>query len=89
MLDKFGSTPLLLNGQASSFLQQGKFDEAEASLQVRTQFMYQFEYPQHEQSMFLQEALEKDPSSAETLINLIVLSQQTGKAPEVGRHESY
>ncbi|TRY67252.1 hypothetical protein TCAL_02931 [Tigriopus californicus] len=62
MIDKFGSTPLLLNGQASSFIQQGKFQEAEGALQ---------------------EALEKDPNNAETLINMIVLSQQTGKAPEV------
>lgn len=65
MIDKFGSTPLLLNGQASSFIQQGKFEEAEGALQ---------------------EALEKDPNNAETLINMIVLSQQTGKAPEVKSH---
>lgn len=62
MIDKFGSTPSLLNGQATSFLLQGKFEEAEAALQ---------------------EAMEKDASNPDTLINMIVLSQQTGKPPVV------
>lgn len=32
MIDKYGSTPLLLNGQAETFIGQEKFEEAEAAL---------------------------------------------------------
>merc|ERR1719219_1137593 len=62
MIDKLGSTALLLNGQAVTFLAQGKYAEAEAALQ---------------------EALERDPNNPETFVNLIVMSQHTGKQPEV------
>ncbi|XP_033634725.1 coatomer subunit epsilon-like [Asterias rubens] len=62
LADKNASTPLLLNGQASACLQQGKVEDAES---------------------ILQEALERDNNNPETLINMIVLSQHRGKAPEV------
>ena len=64
MIDKMGGTSVLLNGQAVTFLAQGKYSEAEAALN---------------------EAMEKDPNNADTLVNMIVLSQHQGKAPEVGQ----
>lgn len=33
LIDKYGSTALLLNGQAVTFIGQGKYEEAEAALQ--------------------------------------------------------
>ncbi|CAH1374247.1 hypothetical protein MTP99_015627 [Tenebrio molitor] len=33
LVDKYGATPLLLNGQAVAFIGQGKYEEAEAALQ--------------------------------------------------------
>lgn len=53
---------MLLNGQATCFISQGKYEEAESALQ---------------------EALEKDSNNSDTLVNLIVLSQLSSKAPEV------
>merc|ERR1712055_1137987 len=62
MIDKLGGTALLLNGQAVTFIAQGKYAEAETALQ---------------------EAIDKDPNNPETLVNMIVMSQHTGKQPEV------
>lgn len=33
LVDKYGSTPLLLNGQAVTFIGQGKYEEADVALQ--------------------------------------------------------
>lgn len=33
LVDKYGATPLLLNGQAVAFIGQAKYEEAEAALQ--------------------------------------------------------
>ncbi|CAH1154755.1 unnamed protein product [Phaedon cochleariae] len=62
LVDKYGSTPLLLNGQAVTFIGQAKYEEAEAALQ---------------------EAIDKDANHPDTLVNMIVLQRQTGKAPEI------
>jgi len=62
MIDKYGSTPVLLNILASCYIVQGKNTEAEG---------------------VLQEALDKDPNNAATLINLFMNSNFVGKTPEV------
>jgi tetratricopeptide (TPR) repeat protein len=62
MIDKYGSTPLLLNVLACCLIAQGKHGDAESSLQ---------------------EALDKDPNSADTLINMFYNSSFAGKSPEV------
>lgn len=53
---------MLLNGQASCFIGQGKYEEADHALQ---------------------EALEKDSNNTDTLVNMVVLCQLSGKASEV------
>lgn len=62
MIDKYGSTPLLLNLLASCHIAQGKNTDADT---------------------VLQDALDKDPNNADTLINLFMNSSFVGKAPEV------
>ncbi len=60
--DKYGSTPLLLNGLAVSEMHMNNFPGAEK---------------------MLQDAIAKDASNADTIINLIVCSQHLRKPEEV------
>ncbi|XP_065836668.1 coatomer subunit epsilon-like [Oscarella lobularis] len=62
LADKNASTVVLLNCQASCYIQQGKHDDAEG---------------------LLQEALDKDSSNPEALINMALVAQHMGKGPEV------
>ena len=62
LADKNTTTALLLNGQATCYIGQGKYEEADHALQ---------------------EALEKDSNNTDTLVNMVVLCQLSGKAPEV------
>lgn len=77
MMDKYGSSVLLLVGQSSVLIMQEKFDEAEKLLLVSYTFwLLTVLY-------CLQSAQEKDPNSAEVLANLIVVSEFLGKGDEV------
>lgn len=78
MIDKHGSTPLLLNGQATCFIHLGRFEEADSALQVNSNL-----FRVTQLLLSLKECIAKDPNNAEALINMIVLSQHSGKAPEV------
>jgi len=91
MADKNQPSPLLLNGQASCCMQQGKWDEAEGVLQeamdkvkyislrnYASLFSFLLRYEKLMKHIFLQ-----DSNCAETLINMILLSQHQGKGSEV------
>lgn len=62
LVDKFGGSPLLLNGLAAAKMHQGAFEEAET---------------------LLLEALTKISSDADSLANLVVVSQQLRRPEEV------
>jgi coatomer protein complex subunit epsilon len=62
LADKYGASPLLLNGQAAALMAQGKYADAEGLLLA---------------------AQEKNSNDAETLINLVAVSQFLGKPTEV------
>ncbi|XP_014251321.1 coatomer subunit epsilon [Cimex lectularius] len=68
LIDKYGSSAVLLNGQAVTFISQKMYEEAESALQ---------------------EAMDKDSNNADTLLNMMVLSQQLGKPLKVAhRYQS-
>ena len=48
---------------------------------TKINLIFQGKYSEAESA--LNEAMEKDPNNADTLVNMIVLSQHQGKAPEV------
>ncbi|KAH7962936.1 hypothetical protein HPB52_018801 [Rhipicephalus sanguineus] len=72
LAEKNTATPLLLNGQATAYIAQGKYEEAEALLQEAI-----------EKARIVCKCCLQDSNHVETLINLVVLSQHLGKSPEV------
>lgn len=89
MIDKYGVTPLLLVAQSSTLIQQQKYEEAEKLLLVSPVyetlpvFLLEATTAQYVQLLNLQEALQRDANYAEAVVNLVVVSQHLGKAPEV------
>lgn len=60
--ERYGATPLLLNGQVAALMAQGRLDEADP---------------------LVQDALDRDPNCAESLVNAILVAHRLGKPSEV------
>lgn len=81
MADKHTATPLLLNGQAVCHIAQGKYEDAQTALQEA------LDRVRKRKLTFIEKSIDwrffQDSNDSQTLVNLIVLSQLTAKAPEV------
>lgn len=83
MADKTTATPLLLNGQAVSYMHQAKYEDAESLLLEALSKVSIIDIQQLATGCDIPL---QDNNNPETLVNLVAVSQYLNKAPEVHTH---